>query len=207
LVREFAEEKLVSAAEYSQPRDRKAEYFLRLVELRQGDLRTSSREAWSACLDAEVGNLRLAVQWWTDHQDYRALARLAWATLLHYWLRGRLRELAELLRAINSPHSRSQVPSFVSRASRQRLIFWFVVTAFHLAGVADNNFRVGCRDWSPARHCGSSVTLTLTAVAYAVDGVVLKRAVDAWVSAPASEAAARFASAETVRWLEEGLKG
>jgi hypothetical protein len=38
---------------------------------------------------------------------------------------------------------------------------------------------------------------------FAVDGVVLKRAVDAWVSAPDAEKAARFASAETVRWLEE----
>jgi len=40
-------------------------------------------------------------------------------------------------------------------------------------------------------------------VALAVDGVVLKRAVDAWVAAPDAEKAARFASAETVRWLEE----
>jgi hypothetical protein len=37
-----------------------------------------------------------------------------------------------------------------------------------------------------------------------VDGVALKQAVDAWVSAPAAEKTARFASAETVRWLEWG---
>lgn len=45
--------------------------------------------------------------------------------------------------------------------------------------------------------------LALSAVRYAVDGVVLKRAVDAWVSAPAGEQAARFASAEMARWMEE----
>ena len=49
----------------------------------------------------------------------------------------------------------------------------------------------------------AGVALALTAVRFAVDGVVLKRAVDAWVSAPDPEKAARFASAETVRWMEE----
>jgi len=49
----------------------------------------------------------------------------------------------------------------------------------------------------------AGATLALTAVLYAIDGVVLKRAVDAWASAPDAEKAVRFASAETVRWLEE----
>ncbi len=51
----------------------------------------------------------------------------------------------------------------------------------------------------------TGVALALTAMRFAVDGVVLKRAVDAWVNAPDAEKAARFASAETVRWLEEAL--
>jgi hypothetical protein len=50
------------------------------------------------------------------------------------------------------------------------------------------------------------VTLVLTGVLQAVDGVALKQAVDAWASAPAAEQAARFASAETVRWLEWGVR-
>jgi hypothetical protein len=49
----------------------------------------------------------------------------------------------------------------------------------------------------------AGVGLALTAMREAVDGVVLKRAVDAWVSAPDAEKAARFASAELARWLEE----
>lgn len=51
----------------------------------------------------------------------------------------------------------------------------------------------------------AGVALALTAVRYAVDGVTLKRAVDAWASAPDSEKAARFASAEAIRWLEEAI--
>src|SRR5215216_3273634 len=39
-------------------------------------------------------------------------------------------------------------------------------------------------------------------VLQAVDGVALKRAVDAWVSAPADQQTAAFAAAEAVRWIE-----
>lgn len=46
------------------------------------------------------------------------------------------------------------------------------------------------------------LSLGLYAVLQAVDGVALKQAVDAWVAAPEPEKAMRFASAETVRWLE-----
>jgi hypothetical protein len=46
----------------------------------------------------------------------------------------------------------------------------------------------------------------LAAVVYAVDGVALKQAVDAWASAPAAEQATRFASAEAIRWLETGTR-
>src|SRR5215211_2234531 len=39
-------------------------------------------------------------------------------------------------------------------------------------------------------------------VLQAVDGIALKRAVDAWASAPADQEVARFAAAEAVRWIE-----
>lgn len=48
--------------------------------------------------------------------------------------------------------------------------------------------------------------LALYGVLQAVDGVALERAVDAWASAPAAEKAARYASAEAIRWLEEGTR-
>jgi hypothetical protein len=52
----------------------------------------------------------------------------------------------------------------------------------------------------------ATVALGLYGVLQAVDGVALKQAVDAWVGAPEAEKAARFASAETVRWLEWGAR-
>jgi hypothetical protein len=50
------------------------------------------------------------------------------------------------------------------------------------------------------------VTLALYGVLQAVDGVALKQAVDAWVRAPEAEKAARFASAEAIRWLEWAVR-
>ena len=50
------------------------------------------------------------------------------------------------------------------------------------------------------------VALALYGVLQAVDGVALKLAVDAWANAPEAEKAARFANAETVRWLEWGVR-
>lgn len=51
----------------------------------------------------------------------------------------------------------------------------------------------------------AGVTLALSAMRFAIDGVVLKRAVDAWTAGPEAEQAARFAAAETVRWMEEAM--
>ncbi len=48
--------------------------------------------------------------------------------------------------------------------------------------------------------------LALYGVLQAVDGIALKQAVNAWSTAPDIEKAARFASAEAIRWLEWGVR-
>ena len=52
----------------------------------------------------------------------------------------------------------------------------------------------------------TTATLALYGVVLAVDGVALKQAVNAWATAPEAEKAARFATAETMRWLEWGTR-
>jgi hypothetical protein len=52
----------------------------------------------------------------------------------------------------------------------------------------------------------AAVAVALAAVVYAVDGVALKQAVDAWASAPAAEKTTSFANAEAIRWLETGAR-
>ncbi|MGN7200038.1 hypothetical protein [Arthrobacter sp. SAFR-044] len=52
----------------------------------------------------------------------------------------------------------------------------------------------------------AAAALALYAALQAVDGVALKQAVDAWLAAPEPEKAARFATAEGIRWLEWGMR-
>ena len=51
----------------------------------------------------------------------------------------------------------------------------------------------------------AGVAIALAGVLFAVDGVANKQAMDAWVSAPAVEQTALFASAEAMRWVEMGI--
>jgi len=75
--------------------------------------------------------------------------------------------------------------------------------ALHCAlGVQAGTARLASRFGAAA----AVVTLALYAVLQGVDGIANKQAVDAWVSAPAAEKAARFASAEAIRWLEWGVR-
>jgi hypothetical protein len=69
------------------------------------------------------------------------------------------------------------------------------------------NGHSGARAWAGRFGAASAaVSLALYGVLQAVDGVALKQAVDAWVRAPDAEKAARFASAETIRWLEWAVR-
>src|SRR5436190_13109220 len=69
------------------------------------------------------------------------------------------------------------------------------------------NIRAGAAGWTvKLAAVSAAVTIALYAVVQAVDGVVLKHAVDAWAHAPESQRAASFADAETVRWFEWGTR-
>lgn len=65
---------------------------------------------------------------------------------------------------------------------------------------------VGARWVSRFGAAAAVVALALYGVLQAVDGIGNKQVDAAWVGAPASEKAARFASAESMRWLEWGAR-
>ena len=76
-----------------------------------------------------------------------------------------------------------------------------IVLAFTLASGTDALGWVG-------RFAAASavVTIALTAVLQAVDGVALKEASNAWLAASAAEQPARLAATEAVRWLEWAVR-
>jgi hypothetical protein len=82
-----------------------------------------------------------------------------------------------------------------------------VLLAGLLAMFSAVDVRVGTARWAARFGSAAAVaTLALYGLLQAVDGVALQRAVTAWASAPAAEKAARFASAEAIRWLEWGVR-
>jgi hypothetical protein len=87
----------------------------------------------------------------------------------------------------------------------------FAAMAILLAGllalVCVLDVQAGTAGW--AGRCGAAsavVALALYGALQAVDGVANKQADVAWVSAPEAEKAARFASAEAIRWVEWGMR-
>ncbi len=87
----------------------------------------------------------------------------------------------------------------------------FVAMAIVVAGQLIMASLLSSRDgltlWLGRLGAASAVTaLSLYGVLQAVDGVALKQAVIAWAGAPAAEQSARFATAETLRWLEWGMR-
>jgi uncharacterized protein DUF4386 len=87
----------------------------------------------------------------------------------------------------------------------------FAATAILLAGLFALFFALDVQAetarWAGRFGAGSAaVALSLYGVVMAVDGVALKQAVNAWVSAPDAEKAARLASAEAIRWIEWGAR-
>jgi hypothetical protein len=83
-----------------------------------------------------------------------------------------------------------------SAISTQLLVLFFAL-----------NVRTGLSGWTNRLAAVSTgVTLALYGILQAVDGVTLKWAVDAWANAPDAEKAARFAAADAIRWMEEGVR-
>src|SRR5215208_3179244 len=87
----------------------------------------------------------------------------------------------------------------------------FAAMAILLAGLLALAFaldaQAGTARWGRGFGAASAVTaLALYGALQAVDGVANKQADAAWVSAPDAEKAARFASAEVIRWVEWGMR-
>jgi hypothetical protein len=87
----------------------------------------------------------------------------------------------------------------------------FVAMAILLAGLFALFFALDVQDgmarWAGRYGAAAAVAaLALYGALQAVDGVANKLADAAWVNAPEAEKAARFASAELVRWIEWGMR-
>src|SRR3954470_8888093 len=82
-----------------------------------------------------------------------------------------------------------------------------ILLAGLLALVFALDVQAGTARWAGRFGVASAVAaLALYGALQAVDGVANKQADVAWVNAPDAEKAARFASAEAIRWVEWGMR-
>jgi predicted ATPase len=95
-IREFARERLVEADEVELVRTRHARFY-RVFASRAGRALDGGTEDWLGVLDAEVENMRAALSWFLEEEDFEAAQDVA-GSVGRYWLeRGSLAELRSWL--------------------------------------------------------------------------------------------------------------
>ena len=115
-VREYALEQLEFQKEVEAARRSHALYFLYLAERAEPELIGGEQRAWFLRLEAERGNLRVALRWLTSQSEYGPALRLAAALGYFWWMRGYFAEgqryLENLLERVPSesadPHTRAR---------------------------------------------------------------------------------------------------
>jgi non-specific serine/threonine protein kinase len=83
-LRQYAREKLEESAEETEVSRRHAEFFLKLAERAEPELKGHWQVAWLARLETDHDNLRAAMRHFVDHGGMESAARLAWA-LWFFW--------------------------------------------------------------------------------------------------------------------------
>jgi tetratricopeptide (TPR) repeat protein len=91
-VRQYAQEQLERSGEATGVRGRHALFFAALAAQAYAGLRSMVQVQWVARLDQEYPNLRAAMLWFIDQQNFAAATELTYNILLFQWLRGHLRE-------------------------------------------------------------------------------------------------------------------
>ena len=91
-IREYAAERLETAAERDATSERHARFYLGLAEQAEAELHGADQLAWLERLALEHDNLRVALEWWEDHERPDLGLRLGSALWPFWWFRGHVKE-------------------------------------------------------------------------------------------------------------------
>jgi predicted ATPase len=91
-VRQYALERLKQSGKAEEARRQHAGYYLALAEQPGPGLKGPDQVSWLKRLETELDNLRAAMGWAIDHGEVEAVARMAFASWIFWWLRGHLDE-------------------------------------------------------------------------------------------------------------------
>lgn len=85
MIREFAHEQLEAGGESELVRRRHAGYYAELADRAEPQLRLADQKRWFRLLEAEIANLRAALEWSLNRGDVTAASRIISGTHL-YWI-------------------------------------------------------------------------------------------------------------------------
>lgn len=91
-VQQYAEEQLERSGEATAVRGRHARFFAALAAHAYEGLRSTAQVQWVARLNQEYANLRAAMLWFLDQENFAAATEFNYNILLFQWLRGHLGE-------------------------------------------------------------------------------------------------------------------
>jgi predicted ATPase len=104
-LREYARERLGDGPDAAEVRRRHAECFCGLIQRADRPLRGIGHAEWVDRLQREEGNLRVAIQWFLEHER-AALPHLFRVLWLHWWLTNQMAEVHAWVRVL-MPHRES----------------------------------------------------------------------------------------------------
>ena len=116
-VRQYARERLQESGEKEETRQRHAAFYLRFMEEAGPGLRGRDQASHLRRLEAELGNLRVALRYSTENGGAQEIARAAWTSWTYWWLSGHLSEGRRWMEEALAGEPR------VSASSRATLLF------------------------------------------------------------------------------------
>jgi predicted ATPase len=124
-VRAYAREELLRAGETDEVQQRHAAWCLALARKAEQGLRGAGQEGWLARLDLEHDNLRVALRWLLDHQQWTDALHLATALGAYWQTRGFLAEGRQWLEAaLAAPATVRETPAGLAAMIEAGMLAW-----------------------------------------------------------------------------------
>ena len=124
-IREYGVEQLAANGEEEQTRERHAAWLLAVAEAAEPQLFRAEQLTWWSRLEAELPNIRAALNWFEETGDAERAQRLAGVLTPFNWMRGYLREGQDWLRRALAIPGETSAASHAWALSSSATLAWF----------------------------------------------------------------------------------
>jgi predicted ATPase/transcriptional regulator with XRE-family HTH domain len=124
-IREYGVEQLAANGEEEHTRERHAAWLLAFAEAAEPQLFRAEQQTWWSRLEAELPNIRAALNWFEETGDAERAQRLAGVLTPFNWMRGYLREGQDWLRRALAIPGETSAASHAWALSSSATLAWF----------------------------------------------------------------------------------